>query len=71
MVAGRAGQTGQCATRLVGGVNNSELVFVTVHHLPMAEILVLGLKRKTKRVMTSPVQVKKRLAFPDFVASVK
>ena len=60
MVAGRDGPTGQCVTRLAGVANNPELVFVTVQPLPMAENHVLGSVRKTVRVMTSPVQVKKK-----------
>jgi len=72
MVAGRDGPTGQCVTRLAGVANNPELVFVTVQPLPMAENHVLGPVRKTVYVMTSPVQVKKKkLAFPDFIATVE
>lgn len=71
MVAGRDGPTGQCVTRLAGVVNNSELVAATVQPLLIAGILVLDPKRKTVHVMTSPVQVKKKPAFPDFIASVE
>ena len=63
MVPGRHGPTGQCVTRLAGVVNNSEPVFVTVQHLPMAESHVPGPMRKTVRVMTFPVQVKQNLLF--------
>jgi len=69
MVAGRDGATGQCVTRLAGVANNSELVFVTVQPLPMAESHVLGQIQKTVPVMTSPVEVKK-LTFPDFIRCV-
>lgn len=69
MVVGRDGLAGQYVTRLAEVVNNSELVVATVQPLLIAEILVLGPKRKTVHVMTSPVQVKKP-AFPDFIASV-
>lgn len=56
-------------SRHVGVVNNSELVFVTVHHLPMMESLVLDPMRKTVHVMTSPAQVK--LVSPYLVSSVE
>ena len=58
MVAGRHGPTGQYVTRLVGVVNNPELVVVIVQHLPMVESLVLGQMTKTVHVMNSPVKVK-------------
>lgn len=71
MVVGRDGPTGQYVTRLVGVVNNPEVVVVIVQHLPMVGSLVLGQMRKTVHVMTSPVKVKQKIAFPDFFTSFK